>query len=124
MPFVTDGPTARDILVITDGPNVRDILVHVDEPTAPPRIAPGRGPPPLLRRVPANDRLPGISVASSTVSSWPGAAVPEVCRKQTIKGSGGAAKGCDAAPAPTGGHRPGAAIRGDDPRVRPLKACP
>ena len=41
---------------------------------------------------------------------WPGAAVPEVCRKQTIKDSGGSAKGCYAAPAPTGGHQPPPAI--------------
>jgi hypothetical protein len=34
------------IAFITDGPTVRDILVHLGEPTAPPRIAPARGPPP------------------------------------------------------------------------------
>ena len=42
----------------------------------------------------------------------PGDSVPEVCRKQTIKGSGGLAKGCYAAPAPTGGHRPRAGVQG------------
>jgi hypothetical protein len=35
----------RIIAFITDGPTVRDILVHLGEPTAPPRIAPARGPP-------------------------------------------------------------------------------
>jgi hypothetical protein len=33
------------IAFITDGPTVRDILAHLGEPTAPPRIAPARGPP-------------------------------------------------------------------------------
>ena len=35
----------RIIAFITDGPTVRDILAHLGEPTAPPRIAPARGPP-------------------------------------------------------------------------------
>ena len=35
----------RIIAFITDGPTVGDILVHLGEPTAPPRIAPARGPP-------------------------------------------------------------------------------
>ncbi len=35
----------RIIAFITDGPTVRDILFHVGERTAPPRIAPARGPP-------------------------------------------------------------------------------
>ncbi len=35
----------RSIAFITDAPTVRDILVHLGEPTAPPRIAPARGPP-------------------------------------------------------------------------------
>ena len=35
----------RIIAFITDGPAVRDILGHLGEPTAPPRIAPARGPP-------------------------------------------------------------------------------
>ncbi len=35
----------RIIAFITDGPTVRDILSHLGEPTAPPRIAPARGPP-------------------------------------------------------------------------------
>ena len=57
----------RIIAFITDGPTVRDILAHLGEPTAPPRIAPVRGPPlweatgdahdraadPLLQSVPA-----------------------------------------------------------------------
>ena len=60
MPFITDAPT------------LRDILVRLDEADAPPRIAPGRGAPlPLLRCARAHDRIPGVSVASSTVSSWP-----------------------------------------------------
>jgi len=39
------GGVMRIIAFITDGPTVRDILVHLGEPTAPPRIAPARGPP-------------------------------------------------------------------------------
>jgi len=35
----------RIIAFITDGATVRDILGHLGEPTAPPRIAPARGPP-------------------------------------------------------------------------------
>ena len=38
-------PAHRIIAFITDGPAVRDILDHLGEPTAPPRIAPARGPP-------------------------------------------------------------------------------
>ena len=34
----------RIIAFITDGPTVRDTLAHLGEPTAPPRIAPARGP--------------------------------------------------------------------------------
>jgi hypothetical protein len=33
------------IVFITDAPTVRGILNHLGEPTAPPRIAPARGPP-------------------------------------------------------------------------------
>ena len=60
------GSAMRIIAFITDGPTVRDILGHLGEPTAPPRIAPARGPPlwaadaehdcaadPLLQSVPA-----------------------------------------------------------------------
>jgi hypothetical protein len=57
----------RIIAFITDASTIRDILVHLGEPTAPPRIAPARGPPlweavdaehdpaanPLLQRAPA-----------------------------------------------------------------------
>ena len=39
------GAEMRIIAFITDGPAVRDILAHCGEPTAPPRIAPARGPP-------------------------------------------------------------------------------
>jgi hypothetical protein len=39
------GADMRIIAFITDGPTVRDILGHCGEPTAPPRIAPARGPP-------------------------------------------------------------------------------
>jgi hypothetical protein len=39
------GGVMRIIAFITDGPTMRDILVHLGEPTAPPRIAPARGPP-------------------------------------------------------------------------------
>jgi hypothetical protein len=39
------GAEMRIIAFITDGPTVRDILAHCGEPTAPPRIAPARGPP-------------------------------------------------------------------------------
>jgi hypothetical protein len=35
----------RIIAFITDAPTVRDLLAHLGEPTAPPRIAPARGPP-------------------------------------------------------------------------------
>jgi hypothetical protein len=35
----------RIIAFITDAATVRDLLAHLDEPTAPPRIAPARGPP-------------------------------------------------------------------------------
>jgi hypothetical protein len=39
------GSAMRIVAFITDGPTVRDILGHLGEPTAPPRIAPARGPP-------------------------------------------------------------------------------
>jgi hypothetical protein len=39
------GAAMRIIAFISDGPTVRDILAHCGEPTAPPRIAPARGPP-------------------------------------------------------------------------------
>ena len=39
------GGEMRIIAFITDAPNVRAILAHLGEPTAPPRIAPARGPP-------------------------------------------------------------------------------
>ena len=39
------GGAMRIIAFITDAPTVRDLLVHLGEPTAPPRIAPARGPP-------------------------------------------------------------------------------
>jgi hypothetical protein len=35
----------RVIAFITDPPTIHDILVHLGEPTAPPQIAPARGPP-------------------------------------------------------------------------------
>jgi hypothetical protein len=35
----------RIIAFITAAPTVRAILAHLGEPTAPPRIAPARGPP-------------------------------------------------------------------------------
>ena len=41
----TCGGAMRIIAFITAAPTVRDILVHLGEPTAPPRIAPARGPP-------------------------------------------------------------------------------
>jgi Putative transposase len=61
------GADMRIIAFITDASTIRDILVHLGEPTAPPRIAPARGPPlweavdaehdpaanPLLQRAPA-----------------------------------------------------------------------
>ena len=61
------GGAMRIIAFITAGPTVRDLLGHLGEPTAPPRIAPARGPPlgeatdakhdpatdPLLQRAPA-----------------------------------------------------------------------
>jgi len=39
------GSAMRIIAFLTDPAAVRDILVHLGEPTAPPRIAPARGPP-------------------------------------------------------------------------------
>ena len=39
------GAPMRIIAFITDPPILCDILNHVGEPTAPPRIAPARGPP-------------------------------------------------------------------------------
>ena len=39
------GGAMRIIAFITAGPTMRDILDHLGEPTAPPRIAPVRGPP-------------------------------------------------------------------------------
>ena len=39
------GAEMRIITFITDPAAVRDILAHLGEPTAPPRIAPARGPP-------------------------------------------------------------------------------
>jgi len=41
----TCGGRMRSIAFITDAATVRDLLAHLDEPTAPPRIAPARGPP-------------------------------------------------------------------------------
>lgn len=35
----------RVIAFVTDAPTIHDILVHLGEPTAPPRVAPARGPP-------------------------------------------------------------------------------
>ena len=35
----------RIIAFVTDAPTARDILAHLGEPTAPPRIAPAGGPP-------------------------------------------------------------------------------
>ena len=35
----------RIIAFITDASTIRDILAHLGAPTAPPRIAPARGPP-------------------------------------------------------------------------------
>ena len=39
------GAEMRVIAFITDPLTIHDILVHLGEPTAPPRIAPARGPP-------------------------------------------------------------------------------
>jgi hypothetical protein len=61
------GDEMRIITFVTDASTIRDLLAHCDEPTAPPRIAPARGPPlweaadaahdpaadPLLQRAPA-----------------------------------------------------------------------
>jgi hypothetical protein len=49
------GAEMRIIAFITDAPTVRDILERLGEPTAPPRIAPARGPP-LWERPPAGQR--------------------------------------------------------------------
>ena len=39
------GAEMRIIAFVTDASAIRDILAHLGEPTAPPRIAPARGPP-------------------------------------------------------------------------------
>ena len=39
------GAEMRIIAFVTDARTIHDILVHLGEPTAPPRIAPARGPP-------------------------------------------------------------------------------
>ena len=39
------GAAMRILAFITDASTIRDILDHLGEPTAPPRIAPARGPP-------------------------------------------------------------------------------
>ena len=54
------GAEMRIIAFITDGPTVRDILAHRGEPTAPPRIAPARGPP--LWEATAADRDPAADL--------------------------------------------------------------
>jgi len=54
------GAEMRIIAFITDGPTVRDILAHRGEPTAPPRIAPARGPP--LWEAAAADRDPAADL--------------------------------------------------------------
>ena len=54
------GAQMRIIAFITDGPTVRDILAHRGEPTAPPRIAPARGPP--LWEAAAADRDPAADL--------------------------------------------------------------
>ncbi len=68
------GGAMRIIAFITDAPTVRHILDHLGEPTAPPRIAPARGPPlweaagaehdpsaaPLLQSAPAFEFDPRI----------------------------------------------------------------
>jgi hypothetical protein len=41
----TSGGATSIITFITDAATIRDILAHLGEPTAPPRIAPARGPP-------------------------------------------------------------------------------
>jgi hypothetical protein len=77
MPFITNRPT------------VRDILVHLDEPIAPPRIAPGRGLlPPLLRHARANDRLLEISAVTLTVWTWPRAEIAHGSRKLPLASRG------------------------------------
>ena len=49
------GAEMRIVAFITDGPTVRDILDHLGEPTAPPRIAPARGPPLWEAAAPEHD---------------------------------------------------------------------
>ena len=50
------GGEIRIIAFLTDGPTVHAILTHLGEPTAPPRIAPARGPP--LWAAAGNDHHP------------------------------------------------------------------
>ena len=92
------GGEMRIIAFITDGPTVRDILVHLGEPTAPPRIAPARGPPlweaagaehdpsadPLLQPTPAFEFDQRLSLVATTVAArlcaTPGGLVPAPAR--------------------------------------------
>ena len=76
------GGAMRIIAFIIDGPTVRDLLAHLGEPTAPPRIAPARGPPlwatadpehdpaadPLLQSAPTFEFDQRLSLAHSYVS--------------------------------------------------------
>ena len=55
----------RIIAFITDASTIRDILGHLGEPTAPPRIAPARGPP-LREATGAESRRPAWSPTSTT----------------------------------------------------------
>jgi len=65
-----------------------------------------------------NGSFRAIWTAGLTVCNWPGAAVPNVRAKQTMDKLRISAKGCFAAPAPTGRRRPQAvfsAARGNLP---------
>ncbi|MBP6565129.1 MAG: hypothetical protein KA200_05845 [Burkholderiales bacterium] len=75
------GDQMRIIAFITDPPILCDILHHTGEPTAPPRIAPARGPP--------LQDLPDATTGDADPHAQPAPEV-ESTRKTTRPGSGSA----------------------------------
>lgn len=82
------GAKTRIIAFITGASAIRDILVHLGEPTAPPRIAPARGPP--LWDLPDAETGSGDSHASAgaggRVRSAPRLVTPIVDRQRATPG--------------------------------------
>ena len=62
LPSTKCGGAMRIIAFITDAPTVRDLLAHLREPTAPPRIAPARGPPLWEAASTEHDPLPDLAL--------------------------------------------------------------